>query len=133
MLTKDPIYEPSRCASKQEGMMGVFLTHASSSGVDQNTRTVNTSPKIVEKKKGRFNIIIDSAVMEYVMENNTQGEILYLTSSAQLFHPHPPANPPSLVCLLDTPRKPVSVGIRIYMTILYTQYSSLRLGSYKQY
>ena len=59
------------------------------------------TPKSVEPKEGQFNMWRKKgAVMEYDV-NNTQGEKLYLTPSPQLSLLHPPANPPSLVCLRE--------------------------------
>ena len=107
-------------------------------GADQNTGTlylsVNTSPKECGKERGSIQRVTHRECRDGVYDvNNTHGENLYLTLLPQLSLHHPPANPQSLVCLVNTPRKPVAVGIRIKINILYIKYSSLTLGSYKQF
>ena len=115
----------------KERIKGVCLTHTFSSrggSKHENSLSVITSLKECGKERGSAQHETHKVYRVGVWyKQYTGGEFLCNSVTPALAPTPSPPNPLSLVCFLDSPRKPVSVGIRCLMTNLYIQYSRLFL------
>ena len=74
-----------------------------------------TSSKACGKESGSIQHVTQVRHVGVTCKQHTRGDFL-----CNFFTPTlPPQNPPSLICLLDTPRKPAPVDMRILITILH--------------
>ena len=121
-------YDQQQYNKDQEGIIGVILTHASSSGgrSKHGDISVNTFPKECGKERGSIQHVTHKVYRDGALcKQYTEGEFIFNSVTPTL--PPPPSRQSIKSCLFT--RHPKKAGFCrytcIWITILYIKYSSL--------